>query len=216
VNRSHSPGPETALTPSVPEPATVRRAPLLYPQLPYWLWDMATVSCRAEGSCLPELLPVCSGRQLFFRIDEWLIWKFINMEENKQYASDIVNVKHVETSVGHSPNVRNGPHSVNPEPARQQQTSSPPSLGQECPRRRQQKPPIQSLITRYTIRCIVSTLQDKWSRALCSPDSLEASALHGLSSPLYEAASHIALCPASHPGPLELLLELPSLPALFL
>jgi hypothetical protein len=55
----------------------------------------------------------------------------------------------------------------------------------------------------YAIKCIISTLQNEWSRALCSPDSLETSMLRG---------STLSLRPASHPGPSELPRELLSLP----
>jgi hypothetical protein len=74
-----------------------------------------------------------------------------------------------------------------------------PLLGQKCQRCRLQKPSVCLLITRDTIRCIVSTLRNEWSRAWCLPDFLKASVLHGSSSPLDEAASHVALRPVSRP-----------------
>jgi hypothetical protein len=90
------------------------------------------------------------------------------------------------------------------------------SLGQKHIRQRQPKPPRPVANSQYAIRCIVSATRNEWSRALHSPDSLEASALHGSTPSPHKAISHVIPCQVSRSGPFELLLELLSFLSPFL
>jgi hypothetical protein len=74
-----------------------------------------------------------------------------------------------------------------------------PSSGQKFLRCRLQKLSARLLSARHTIRCRVSTWNER-SQAPRSPDSLETTVLHASSSSLCEAASHVILCPVSQPG----------------
>jgi hypothetical protein len=94
TSRSYSPGTETALMPSVPEPLVMRQAPLPYPHPPHRSWDITATkrcvkaafsigSCGVEDYHSPEPLPAHPGHPLSLKPGSQSLWNPFDVEMTK-------------------------------------------------------------------------------------------------------------------------------------